>query len=355
MTPSFVRKSEPFASSSVTAPSFEPSIATRWSTWISLKPASLVPQPPPPAAAARRNTTGRTRSVLMRCASRLRQPQDGDRRARLVPAVQIEEERGDRLQVACVGDAPRVHGAEPGQEPDQRRDLGAGAGVVAAQDDVALERHGEILERLRRVVLERAHDSGGGYRLLDQLARRGCAVDGRQLEEAVAHRERDDDVDHELPGQRRAPRGEEAREAREREGQDEALRASHRLGVLVAAHRSPGYRGADGLRRRGGSLRHPRADHDRRARGGEAEREAEPLAPRPADERDGFDRHPSLTLTAAEHTGRRPPMECARPGMEETRRRADLRRALEARAGDLAGGGAKFPLTPPGTATRLRC
>src|SRR5216117_4272708 len=157
MTPSFVRKSEPFASS-VTAPSLEPSMATRWSTWISLKPASLVPQPPPPTAAARRNTTGRTRSVLMRCASRLRQPQDGDRRARLVPAVQIEEERGDRLQVARVGDAPGVHGAEPGQEPDQRRDLGAGAGIVAAQDHVALERRGEVLERLRRVVLERAED-----------------------------------------------------------------------------------------------------------------------------------------------------------------------------------------------------
>src|SRR2546422_2367034 len=135
MTPSFVRKSEPFASSGVTAPSFEPSIATTWSTWISLKPASLVPQPPPPAAAARRKTTGRTRSVLMRCASRLRQPQDGDRRARLVPAVQIEEERGDRLQVARVGDAPGVHGAKPGQEPDQRRDLGAGAGIVAAQEE----------------------------------------------------------------------------------------------------------------------------------------------------------------------------------------------------------------------------
>src|SRR5438876_11111992 len=172
MTPSFVRKSEPFASSSVTAPSFEPSIATRSSTWISLKPASLVPQPPlPPMAAARRNTTDRTRSVLMRCASRLRQPQDGDRRARLVPAVQIEEECGDRLQVARVGDAPGVHGAKPGQEPDQRRDLGAGAGIVAAQDDVALERRGDVLERLRRVVLERADDSGGGYCLVDQLAR----------------------------------------------------------------------------------------------------------------------------------------------------------------------------------------
>src|SRR5437870_13837093 len=106
MTPSFARKSEPFASSSVTAPSFEPSIATRWSTWISLKPASLVPQPPPPAAAARRNTTARTRSVLMRRAPRLRQPQDGDRRARLVPAGQTEGERGDRLQAACGGDVP---------------------------------------------------------------------------------------------------------------------------------------------------------------------------------------------------------------------------------------------------------
>src|SRR5947207_4205428 len=337
MPRSFVRKSEPFASSSVTAPSFEPSMATRSSTWISSKPASLVPQPPPPTATARRNTTGRTRRVLMRCAARLRQPQDGDRRARLVPAVQIEEERGDRLQVARVGDAPGVHGAEPGQEPDQRGDLGAGAGIVAAQDDVALQLRGEILERLRRVILEPADDSGGGYRLLDQLARRGGAVDGRQLEEAVAHRERDDDVDHELPGQRRAPRGEEGREAPEREGQDEALRARDRLGVLVAAHRGPGHRGADGLRLRGGSLRHPRADHDRRARGGEAEREAEPLAPRPAAERDGVDRHPSLTLTAAEHTGRRPPMERARPGMEETPRRADLRRELEARAGDLAG------------------
>src|SRR2546427_10481217 len=84
------------------SPSFEPSIATTWSTWISLKPASLVPQPPPPAAAARRNTTGRTRSVLMRCASRLRQPQDGDRRARLVPAVHIAEERRDPPAVACV-------------------------------------------------------------------------------------------------------------------------------------------------------------------------------------------------------------------------------------------------------------
>src|SRR2546422_2355796 len=127
MTPSFVRKSEPFASSSVTAPSFEPSIATTWSTWISLKPASLVPQPPPPAAAARRNTTGRTRSVLMRCASRLQQPQDGDRRARLVPAVQIEEGRGDRPEVACAGDSPGVPGAEPRPASDQRRDLTAGA------------------------------------------------------------------------------------------------------------------------------------------------------------------------------------------------------------------------------------
>src|SRR2546422_6619931 len=120
MTPSFARKSEPFASSSVTAPSFEPSIATRWSTWISLKPASLVPQPPPPAAAARRNTTGRTRSVLMRCASRPRQPPDADRRARLVPAVPVEEEGGDRLEGACVGGGPGGHGAEAGEGPDQR-------------------------------------------------------------------------------------------------------------------------------------------------------------------------------------------------------------------------------------------
>src|SRR5438874_5874324 len=314
MTPSFVRKSEPFASSRVTAPSFEPSMGTRWSTWISLKPASLGPQPPPPTAAARRNTTGRTRRVLMRCASRLRQPQDGDRRARLVPAVQIEEERGDRLQVARVGDAPGVHGAEPGQEPDQRRDLGPSRGVVAAQDDVALERHGEILERLRRVVLERADDARGGYRLLDQLARRGCALDGHQLEETGAHREWDDDVDHELPGQRLACRGEEAREPREREGEDEALRARHRLGVLAAAHRGPGQRDADGFRRRGGSLRHARADYDRRARGGEAEREAEPLAPRPPDEGDRIHRHPALPLTAAEHTGRLPAMESAGPG-----------------------------------------
>src|SRR5213593_206609 len=215
MTPSFVRKSEPFASRSVTAPSFAPSIAARSSTWISLKPASLVPHPPPPTAAASRSTTGRTRSVLMRGASRFRQPPDGNRRARLVPAVQIEEERGDRLQVARVGDPPGVHGAQPGQEPDQRRDLGPSRGVVAAQDDVALERHGEILERLRRVVLERADDARGGYRLLDQLARRGCALDGHQLEETGAHREWDDDVDHELPGQRLACRGEEAREPRE--------------------------------------------------------------------------------------------------------------------------------------------
>src|SRR5439155_21633124 len=64
MTPSFVRKSEPFASSSVTAPSFEPSIATRSSTWISLKPASLVPQPPELTAAESRSTTGRIRSAL---------------------------------------------------------------------------------------------------------------------------------------------------------------------------------------------------------------------------------------------------------------------------------------------------
>src|SRR5438093_9826453 len=65
MTPSFVRKSEPFASSSVTAPSFEPSIATRSSTWISLKPASLVPQPPELTAAESRSTTGSIRSALM--------------------------------------------------------------------------------------------------------------------------------------------------------------------------------------------------------------------------------------------------------------------------------------------------
>src|SRR5881409_1816339 len=65
MTPSFVRKSEPFASSSVTAPSFEPSIATTSSTWISLKPASLVPQPPPLRAAESRSTTGRIRSPRM--------------------------------------------------------------------------------------------------------------------------------------------------------------------------------------------------------------------------------------------------------------------------------------------------
>src|SRR2546422_11105486 len=149
MTPSFVRKSEPFASSSVTAPSFEPSIATRWSTWISLKPASLVPQPPPPTAAARRNTTARTRSVLMRGASRLRQPQDSDRRARLVPAVQIEEERGDRLEGACVGDAPGVHGAEPGPEPDQRPDPRAGPRGGGAHDGVAPARHRASPGRLR--------------------------------------------------------------------------------------------------------------------------------------------------------------------------------------------------------------
>src|SRR5205809_6951209 len=65
MAPSFVRKSEPFASSSVTAPSFEPNIATRSSTWISLKPASLVPQPPELTAAESRSTTGRIRSALM--------------------------------------------------------------------------------------------------------------------------------------------------------------------------------------------------------------------------------------------------------------------------------------------------
>src|SRR5438552_3273086 len=78
--------------------------------------------------------------------------------------------------------------------------------------------------------------------------------------------------------------------------------------------------------------------HHGRGRAAATGAEAGPLARRPADERDGFDRHPVLTLTAPEHTGRRPPMECARPGMEETLRRADLRRELEARAGDLAGG-----------------
>src|SRR5213079_2490231 len=60
--------------------------------------------------------------------------------------------------------------------------------------------------------------------------------------------------------------------------------------------------------------RSARADYDRRARSGEAEREAEPLAPRPPDEGDRIHRHPALPLTAAEHTGRRPAMESAGPG-----------------------------------------
>src|SRR5207249_11621306 len=164
----------------------------------------------------------------------------------------------------------------------------------------------------------------------------------RQLEETGAQRERDDDVDHELPGQRRACCGEEGGEPREREGEDEALRARHRLGVLAAAHRGPGHRDADGLRRRGGPLRHARADHDRRARGGEAEREAEPLAPGPPDEGDGIHRRPSLPLAAAEHTGPRPAMESAGPG-------AYYGRCSASRASPPSGGSSR-----PGPGTRPR-
>src|SRR5207244_90576 len=98
--------------------------------------------------------------------------QDRDRRARLVTAVQIEQERGDRLQVACVGDPSAVDSAEPGEEADQLRHLGPRRDLVAAQDDVALERRGEVAEVLGREVLEGADDPGGGYRLLDQLAGR---------------------------------------------------------------------------------------------------------------------------------------------------------------------------------------
>src|SRR5881397_2844474 len=63
MTPSFARKSEPFASSTPTARSLVPSMATRSSMRISLKPSS--PPGPQPTTAERRNTTaGRRRSVL---------------------------------------------------------------------------------------------------------------------------------------------------------------------------------------------------------------------------------------------------------------------------------------------------
>src|SRR5205814_7045366 len=100
-----------------------------------------------------------------------REPEDRDRRARPVLAVQVEEERGDRLDVARIADPLRVDRPEPGQQAHQGSDLRARGRVVAADDDVALESPGEIPEVLGGEVLERTDDPRGRQTPLDQLAR----------------------------------------------------------------------------------------------------------------------------------------------------------------------------------------
>src|SRR5580704_680258 len=214
----------------------------------------------------------------------LRQPGDAHPGVRLVLAVQVEEHRRQRFQ----GDAVPEHaGVEPpqAQVADEPEDGALRRLVVAAHEDVAVDRVIGVPEVRRRDVVEPGHDAHAGPEQRLCLERGRAAL--RQVDLAdLGGLERHGDVEEDPPGERIHEAAQRLRVGGVGDGQDRDLAGPG--GVLVRAALDPV---AELARLLLGPRGVARADDDRVPGAGPAEREPAPLA---ADAADDSDAHPIL-------------------------------------------------------------